>query len=125
MEQYLTILSTAIITVTTIIYTFYSIRLWRTSHASANIMRQAALANLWAELNHYLKICKAEARPEAVFLQKLSAIFAEFMILSLINHAGAKNDPHLTAVKHKIAEAVEGEEVDVSLLNWLAPLLEK
>lgn len=85
------ILTTAV-SISTIIYTFYSIQLWRTTQVAAEISRQAALSNLWAELNRYLEILRQQNAPEVPFLQKLSDLFLEFMITNLIAHAIKKND---------------------------------
>ncbi|MBV8350998.1 MAG: hypothetical protein JOZ21_01825, partial [Verrucomicrobia bacterium] len=49
MQYYIPLVLTAIVTISTIIYTFYSIQLWRTTRAAAEIARQAAFGNLWAE----------------------------------------------------------------------------
>ncbi len=55
MNTYIPLILTAIVTISTIIYTFYSIQLWRSTRAAAEISRQAAFGNLWAELNRYLE----------------------------------------------------------------------
>ena len=55
---------------TTIIYTFYSFQLWRTTRVAAEISRQAAFSNLWAELNRYLELLRQQNAPETEFLQK-------------------------------------------------------
>ena len=59
LNEYLPILLTAIVTISSIIYTFYSILLWRTTRAAAEISRQAALSNLWSELNRFIEIHRA------------------------------------------------------------------
>ena len=70
------ILTTAV-SISTIIYTFYSIQLWRTTRMAVEISRQAALSNLWAELNRYIEILRQQSAPEAAFLEKLSNLFLE------------------------------------------------
>ncbi len=51
---------TAVVTISTLVYTFYSIQLWRASRVAAEISRQAAFSNLWAELNRYLEILREQ-----------------------------------------------------------------
>ena len=77
MQYYIPLVLTAIVTISTIIYTFYSIQLWRTTRAAAEIARQAAFGNLWAELNRYLEILRQQGAPETAFLQKLSNLLLE------------------------------------------------
>jgi len=105
---------TAVVTISTIIYTFYSIQLWRATRVAAEISRQAAFSNLWAELNRYLEILRQQNAPEVDFLQKLSNLLLEFMIASLITHSLNKNDRYMEEFRHKVAALV-----------FVEPLLER
>jgi hypothetical protein len=87
MNNYITLILTAVVTISTIIYTIYSIQLWRTTQAAAEISRQAALCNLWSELNRYLEILRQQDAPETAFIQKLSDLMLEFMIANLLTNA--------------------------------------
>ena len=71
MNTYIPLVLTAIVTVSTIIYTFYSIQLWRTTRVEAEISRQAAFSNLWAELNRYLEILREQKRSRNRFSRKI------------------------------------------------------
>ena len=76
MNTYLPLILTTIVAISTIIYTVYSIQLWRTTRAAAEISRQAALGHLWAELNRYLEILRRQDAPETAFLQKVSNLLS-------------------------------------------------
>ena len=117
------ILTTAV-SISTIIYTFYSIQLWRTTQGAAEISRQAALSNLWAELNRYLEILRQQNAPEVAFLQKLSDLFLEFMIGNLIAHAAKKNDQSIAEFRRRISELVAEYEADASKFPWITKLAE-
>ena len=117
------ILTTAV-SISTIIYTFYSIQLWRTTQGAAEISRQAALSNLWAELNRYLEILRQQNAPEVAFLQKLSDLFLEFMIGNLIAHAAKKNDQSIAEFRRKISELVVECEADASKFPWITKFAE-
>ncbi|HEY1478077.1 MAG TPA: hypothetical protein VGF37_10370 [Chthoniobacterales bacterium] len=117
------ILTTAV-SISTIIYTFYSIQLWRTTQGAAEISRQAALSNLWAELNRYLEILRQQNAPEVAFLQKLSDLFLEFMIRNLIAHAAKKNDQSIAEFRRRISELVLEYEPDASKFPWITKLAE-
>src|SRR5262249_51176328 len=90
MNTYFPLILTAIVTISPIIYTFYSIQLWRTTRAAAEISRQAAFGNLWAELNRYLEMLRQQNAPETAFLQKLSNLLLEYMLTNLITYASAE-----------------------------------
>ena len=91
MNTYIPLILTTIVTISTIIYTICSVQLWRTTRAAAEISRQAAFGNLWAELNRYLEILRQQEAPETAFLQKVSDLMLEFMIANLLTHAIEKN----------------------------------
>jgi hypothetical protein len=115
---------TTVISISTIIYTFYSIQLWRATRAAAEISRQAAFSNLWAELNRYLEILREQDAPEVEFLQKLSNLLLEFMIGSLITHTLEKNDLQMEAFRRKVAALLAENETNASKIPWIATLAE-
>ena len=101
MNTYIPLILTAIVTISTAIYTFYSILLWRTTRAAAEISRQAAFANLWAELNRYLEMLREQGAPETAFLQKLSNLLLEFMIISLVTSYASEEDQNFEEFRRK------------------------
>jgi hypothetical protein len=115
---------TAVVTISTLVYTFYSIQLWRATRAAAEISRQAAFSNLWAELNRYLEILRQQNAPEVPFLQELSNLLLEFMIVSLITHALDKKDKHIEAFRSKVAALIVQHERDASKIPWVTALAE-
>jgi hypothetical protein len=117
------ILATAV-SISTIIYTFYSIQLWRTTREAAEISRQAALGNLWAELNRYLEILRQQNAPELALLEKLSNLILEFMITNLIAYAAKKNDQSIAEFRRKISELVAENEAGASKYPWITRLAE-
>ena len=119
MNANISLILTTAVSISTIIYTFYSIQLWRTTHGAAEISRQAALSNLWAELNRYLEILRQQNAPEAAFLEKLSHLFLEFMITNLFTQAAKKNDQSMTEFRRRISELVVENEADASKFPWI------
>jgi hypothetical protein len=112
------ILTTAV-SISTIIYTFYSIQLWRTTQRAAEISRQGALSNLWAELNRYLEILRQQNAPEVAFLEKLSDLILEYMIANLVAHAAKKDDQSSVEFRRRISELVVENEADASKFPWI------
>lgn len=123
MNTYIALILTAIVTISTIIYTYYSIQLWRATRAAAEISRQAAFGNLWAELNRYLEILTEQHAPETDFLQKLSNLLLEFMITSLVTYAS--EDQNLEEFRRKTSVLVAENEADAAKLPWVARLVER
>ena len=61
MSQALILIFTGVIAASTLVYTFYSIRLWRATRSSADIARFTAFMSLLTQLMKY------QLRPSAVF----------------------------------------------------------
>jgi hypothetical protein len=124
MNPNLSLIFTAAVSISTIIYTFYSMQLWRTTREAAEISRQTALSNLWAELNRYLEILRQQNAPEVAFLQTLSDLFLEFMIANLIVHAAKKNDQSIAEFRRRISALVAENAADASKFPWIARFAE-
>jgi hypothetical protein len=125
MNTYIPLILTTIVTISTIIYTICSIQLWRTTQAAAEISRQAALGNLWAELNRYLEILRQQDAPETAFLQKVSDRMVEFMIAKLLTHAIEKNDQDFEEFRRKVLALMSENEAHASKIPWVARLVEQ
>ena len=125
MNTYIPLILTTIVTISTIIYTICSIQLWQTTRAAAEISRQAAFSNLWAELNRYLEILRQQDAPETAFLQKVSDLMVEFMVANLVAHAVEKNDPVFEEFRRKVLALVAENEADAAKIPWVARLTER
>jgi len=123
MQYYIPLILTAIVTISTIIYTFYSVQLWRTTRAAAEIARQAAFGNLWAELNRYLEILRQQGAPETAFLQKLSNLLLEYMIIRLVSYPSRK-DQDYEEFRRKTLALVAENQADAAKVPWIARMVE-
>jgi hypothetical protein len=124
MNTYIPVILTTVVTISTIIYTIYSIQLWRTSRAAAEISRQAAFGNLWAELNRYLEILRQQDATETAFLQKVSNLMLEYMIANLVTHATEKNDQNFEEFRCKVLALVSENPGEASKMPWVTRLVE-
>ena len=114
---------TVAVTISTIIYTFYSFQLWRTTRAAAEISRQAAFSNLWAELNRYLELLRQQNAPEVAFLQKLSDLLLQYMFTSLIRNAADKNEPSVLEFRKQVSRLLEENQADAARIPWVAKMV--
>ena len=119
MNTYIPLILTAIVTISTVIYTICSIQLWRITRAAAEISRQAAFGNLWAELNRYLEILRQKDVPETAFLQKVSDLMLEFMIAKLVTHAIEKDDRDFQEFRQKIVALVSEDKAQAPKMPWV------
>jgi len=124
LNEYLPILLTSIVTLSTAIYTFYSILLWRTARVAAEISRHAVLSNLWAELNRFIEIHRARNATETVFLENLSSLILEYMISNLLTNSRAANDKGFEKVRTKIAALIKNHAEDAEKFPWVTRLVD-
>src|SRR6516164_938789 len=121
-SEYFPILLTAIVTISTIIYRFYSILLWRTTRAAAEISRQAALSNLWAELNRYIELFRSQNAAGKDFLEELSNLILEYMISNLLSRSSTANDKNFGRFRRKIVALIESNSTDAATFPWVTRL---
>jgi hypothetical protein len=124
MNTYIPLILTATVTISTIIYTFYSIQLWRTTRAAAEISRQAAFGNLWAELNRYLENLREQRAPEAAFLQRFSDLLLEYMISNLMSQTSSE-DRNFEEFRSKTLALVMENQTEAAKVPWIARLVEE
>ena len=124
MNATIALILTTAVTISTIIYTFYSIQLWRTTRAATEISRQAALSNLWTELNRYMELLRRENAPEVAFLQKLSDLLLEFMLRNLFAYATSKDSQGAAELRQRISALVAEDQANAAKISWVTKLTE-
>ena len=124
MNATIALILTTAVTISTIIYTFYSIQLWRTTRAATEISRQAALSNLWTELNRYIELLRRENAPEVAFLQKLSDLLLEFMLRNLFAYATSKDNKGAAELRQRISALVAEDATNAAKIRWVTKLTE-
>jgi hypothetical protein len=124
MNANIALILTTAVTISTIIYTFYSIQLWRTTRGAAEISRQATVSNLWAELNRYIERLRRENAPEAALLGKLSNLLLEVMITNLIAQSVSKGNQASAEFRQRVSALIAENEADVAKVPWIAKLAE-
>ena len=125
MNTYIPLILTTIVTISTTIYTICSIQLWRTTRAAAEISRQAALGNLWTELNRYLEMLRQQDAPETAFMQKVSDLILEFMIANLLTNSIEKNNQDFEEFRRRVSALVSENEAHASKIPWVTRLVEQ
>ena len=122
MNASIALILTTAVTISTIIYTFYSIQLWRATRAAAEISRQATVSNLWAELNRYIELLRRENAPEAPLLEKLSNLLLEVMITNLIAQSVSKDNQAAAEFRRRVSALIAENEADVAKVPWITKL---
>jgi hypothetical protein len=125
MSDYIALIFTGVIAIATIIYTFYSIQLWKATRVSAEIARQTAFVNMWAQLNNYAQAAKQQGLPEANFLRQFGDILAEFIIRSLVEDLNKRKNENVREFYRQIDEMIAAQDIDPKTIKWFSPLIKK
>ena len=125
MSEYITIAFTGMAAVATIVYTFYSIQLWRASRASVEIARLTAFVNLWTQLNRYSEVAIEKNLPEADFLIKFRGLLSEFIIGSLMRDLDRDKDEYVREFYRRVEEMINDPNINTEGIGWLKHFLAK
>ncbi len=112
MSQTLIVLFTGVIAASTLVYSFYSIRLWKATRSSADIARFTAFMSLLTQLVKYIEDAKREGKPEAVFLDQLGVMIAEFGFDRFLSDIDFKKDKDAREYFAKIEGLLRGHNID-------------
>jgi hypothetical protein len=124
MNSIIALILTTAVTISTIIYTFYSIQLWRATRVAAEISRQATFSNLWAELNRYIEVLRQANAPEVALLEKLSNLLLEAIITNLIANSASRNDETVAEFRQKVSALIAENQTDAAKVPWINKLVE-
>jgi hypothetical protein len=68
---------------------------------------------------------REQGAPETAFLQKLSNLLLEFMIISLVTSYASEGDQNFEEFRRKTLVLVAENEADAAKLPWVARLVER
>lgn len=125
MTNTLLVVFTAIIAMSTIVYTVYSARLWKATRASVDISRYVAFMNLMLQLNQQAEEAKRKGLPEAALLEQFGNMLAEFGFERFLDDIDFKKDKYAIEYFSKIEGMIRGFGVDPNNVSWFRPVLRK
>lgn len=125
MTEFLMIVFTGVIAISTVIYAFYSIRLWRATRASVDIARYTAFLNLMTQLAQHTEDAKRKGLPEAVFLEQFANMLGEFGFQKFLEEIDIEKDPDANQYFGKIEGMLRAYNVDPYSIPWFRPILRK
>jgi hypothetical protein len=125
MSDVLMIVFTGVIAASTVIYTTYSVRLWKATRASVDLARYTAFMNLMVQFNQKAEEAKRKGLPEAIFLEQFGTMLIEFGFERFLDEIDFKRDKHAIEYFSKIEAMLRGFGVDPNDVSWFRPVLRK
>jgi len=92
MTEIIMIVFTGVISVSTVCYTVYSSRLWKTTQATLDLARYTEFLNLILMLSKYVEDAKKQGVPETDKLQQLLNLMSEFGFKRFLEDVDFKKD---------------------------------
>lgn len=125
MPEIIMIIFTGVIALSTVVYAFYSVRLWRATRASVDLARYTAFLNLMTQLGQYAEDAKRKGLPEAVLLEQFGNMLAEFGFERFLEEIDFKNDTEAHQYFGKIEGMLRAYSIDPYTVAWFRPILKK
>lgn len=90
-----TLLLTGVIAASTVVYTIYSIRLWKATRLSADISRYTLFMGFIMELDRQVRLAKLQHKPDAAALEQFERMLIEHGFKALLGNINLKKNPEL------------------------------
>lgn len=123
MSEVLMLIFTGVIAVSTVVYSVFSIRLWKATRSSVDMARYTAFMNLMVQLDAYVKEAKLHGRPEAVLYEQLGSMLVELGIDRFLKDVDLKNDKDAIEYFAKIEGMLRGHNIDPNNVPWFRKIL--
>ncbi len=119
------LLLTGVIAASTVIYTFYSIRLWKATRLSADISRYTLFLNFIFELDRQVQLAKVAQRPDALFLEQFEKVMVEQGLQSILRGVDLRENAELAELLARLDGMLRTSNLNPADVSWLNSLLQK
>lgn len=119
------LLFTGVIAISTVCYTIFSSRLWKTTQASVDLARYSEFLNLMLMLSKYVEDAKKQGMPETDKLQQLLNIMGEFGFKRFLDDVDFKKDKLVLEYVENLETFFLNNNIDPSIIPFFRPIFEK
>ena len=122
MSEIVMIIFTGVIAISTIAYTYFSYRLWKSTRASVDLARYSAFLNLLMQLDSSLKEAKSKNLPESKLLEQMTMMISEFGFDQMLGELNISKDKEAGLYFAKIEGILRGNNIDPQSVPWFRPI---
>jgi tRNA C32,U32 (ribose-2'-O)-methylase TrmJ len=116
---------TAVIAVSTIIYTIVTFRLWKTTQGSVDIAKATVLMSYLSTLAQEIEKTKATNPQAAMRLQQVAMLVTEVSLERFLEDINFSKQPHVRDAMNKLDGLLRANGVDPQNVPWFRPVAEK
>ena len=124
-EQTLMLLFTGVIALSTVVYAYYSIRLWKATRASADIAKATAFTNYLIILAKEAEKAKANDPRAATFLEQVAMLLTETAMENFLEDIDLKKEPRMRDALNKLDGLLRSQNIDPSQVPWFRPVISR
>ena len=125
MNEVLMTVFTAVIAVSTIIYTIVTFRLWKTTQGSVDIAKATVLMSYLSTLAQEIEKTKATNPQAAMRLQQVAMLVTEVSLERFLEDINFSKQPHVRDAMNKLDGLLRANGVDPQNVPWFRPVAEK
>ncbi|MBZ5594339.1 MAG: hypothetical protein LAP39_19020 [Acidobacteriia bacterium] len=125
MNEVLMTVFTAVIAVSTIIYTIFTFRLWKATQGSVDVAKATVLMSYLSTLAQEIEKTKATNPQAAMLLQQVAMLVTEASMESFLEDINMSKQPRVRDAMNKLDGLLRANGVDPHNVPWFRPVAEK
>ena len=125
MTDIVMLIFTGVISLSTLLYTIYSRRLWKETQRSVDIARYTGFFNLMILLSNRIEDAKKQGLPEAELLDQIGGFLAEFSFTKFLEELDLSKDKDAHQYFCNIEKIMRANNMDPNKISWFKPILNK
>ncbi len=125
MNEVLMTVFTAVIAVSTIIYTIVTYRLWKTTQGSVDVAKATVLMSYLTTLAQEIEKIKETNPQAAMLLQQVAMLLTEASMERFLEDVSFRKQPRVRDAMNKLDGLLRANGVDPQNVPWFRPVAEK
>ena len=116
---------TAVIAVSTVIYTIVTIKLWKATMSSVDVAKATVLMSYLTTLAQEVEKIKIDNPQAALLLQQVAMLVTEAAMERFVEDVNLSKQPRVRDSLNKLDGLLRAQGIDPQAIPWFRPIAEK
>ena len=116
---------TAVIAVSTVIYTIVTIKLWKATMSSVDVAKATVLMSYLTTLAQEVEKIKIDNPQAALLLQQVAMLVTEAAMERFVEDVNLSKQPRVRDSLNKLDGLLRAQGIDPQTIPWFRPIAEK
>jgi hypothetical protein len=125
MNETLMTVFTAVIAVSTVIYTIVTIKLWKATMSSVDVAKATVLMSYLTTLAQEVEKIKIDNPQAALLLQQVAMLVTEAAMERFVEDVDLSKQPRVPDSLNKLDGLLRAQGIDPQAIPWFRPIAEK